>query len=235
MLEAEWKGTYRQGAEMKQVRVVLVDDHPPVRDGLKGGLLRDRGIELAGEAEDGEELFRILATTEVEVVVLDISLPDYSGIELTRILGERHPGVRALVLSMYNRIDYILEALANGARGYMTKESSPYRLAEAVRRVAEGEYYFDQAALEQLVHKAQEQPRSFIDIQDSGYEQLTAREQEVMRLLAQGIPVKRIGQSLYISYRTVENHRTNIYKKLKIKNDAELVHYATRIGVIDFE
>jgi DNA-binding NarL/FixJ family response regulator len=136
---------------------------------------------------------------------------------------------------MYDRIDYILEALANGAIGYMTKETSPSRLAEGVRKVYSGEYYFDQIALEALIRKAQERPQHCVDVKDSGYEQLTAREQEVMRLLAQGIPVKRIAQSLCISYRTVENHRTNLYKKLGLHNDAELVHYATRIGIIDFD
>lgn len=220
---------------METIRVVLVDDHPPVRDGLKASLLRDKNIELVGEAEDGEEMLSILEQTEVDVIVLDISLPDYSGLDLLQVLRDRYPVVQTLVLSMYTRIDYILESLANGARGYMTKETSPGRLAEGVRKVFDGEFYFDQVALEALISKAQESPQRFINIQDTGYEQLTAREQEVMRLLAQGIPVKRIAQSLCISYRTVENHRTNLYKKLKLNNDAELVHYATRIGIIDLE
>jgi DNA-binding NarL/FixJ family response regulator len=218
---------------MSGIRVVLVDDHPPVRDGVKVALQRDNDIIISGEAETVEELREILRNTDIDVVVLDISLPDGSGVELVTQLREQYPLLKIIILSMYSRSDYVLEAVSNGVSGYMTKETSPVRLIDGIKQVLRGEYFFDQVTLEVIIQKALEHPQRFYDVQDHDYESLTAREQEIMRLLAEGLSVKRIAQSLYISYRTVENHRTSIFRKLKVKNAAELVHYATRLGIID--
>lgn len=220
---------------MNAIRVVLVDDHPPVRDGVKVALQRDRDIAVVGEAETGEEMREILQDREVDVVVLDISLPDCSGVDLVSFLREQYPLVKIIVLSMYSRSDYVLEAVSSGVSGYMTKETSPVRLIDGIKQVLQDEYFFDQVTLEVIIQKALEHPQRFYDVQDNAYESLTSREQEIMRLLAEGFSVKRIAQSLYISYRTVENHRTSIFRKLKVKNAAELVHYATRLGIIDLE
>ena len=213
--------------------MVLVDDHPPVRDGVKVALQRDKDIIISGEAETIEELREILRDSEIDVVVLDISLPDGSGVELITQLREQYPLLKIIILSMYSRSDYVLEAVSNGVSGYMTKETSPVRLIDGIKQVLRGEYFFDQVTLEVIIRKALEHPQRFYDVQDNDYESLTAREQEIMRLLAEGLSVKKIAQSLYISYRTVENHRTSIFRKLKVKNAAELVHYATRLGIID--
>jgi len=213
--------------------VVLVDDHPPVRDGVKVALQRDKDIIISGEAETAEELREILRDSDIDVVVLDISLPDGSGVELVTQLREQYPLLKIIILSMYSRSDYVLEAVSNGVSGYMTKETSPVRLIDGIKQVLRGEYFFDQVTLEVIIQKALEHPQRFYDVQDNDYESLTSREQEIMRLLAEGLSVKRIAQSLYISYRTVENHRTSIFRKLKVKNAAELVHYATRLGIID--
>ena len=213
--------------------MVLVDDHPPVRDGVKVALQRDTDIIISGEAETAEELREILRDSDIDVVVLDISLPDGSGVELVTQLREQYPLLKVIILSMYSRSDYVLEAVSNGVSGYMTKETSPVRLIDGIRQVLRGEYFFDQVTLEVIIQKALEHPQRFYDVQDNDYESLTSREQEIMRLLAEGLSVKRIAQSLYISYRTVENHRTSIFRKLKVKNAAELVHYATRLGIID--
>ena len=220
---------------MNEIRAVLVDDHPPVRDGVKAALQRDREIAVVGEAETGEEMRAILQDCEVDVVVLDISLPDSSGVDLVSFLREQYPLVKIIVLSMYSRSDYVLEAVSNGVSGYMTKETSPVRLIEGIKQVLRGEYFFDQVTLEVIIQKALEHPQRFYDVQDNAYESLTSREQEIMRLLAEGFSVKKIAQNLYISYRTVENHRTSIFRKLKVKNAAELVHYATRLGIIDLD
>lgn len=218
---------------MSPIRVVLVDDHPPVRDGVKLALQRDKDIIISGEAETVEELREILRDSDIDVVVLDISLPDGSGVELTIQLREQYPLLKIIILSMYSRSDYVLEAVSNGVSGYMTKETTPVRLIDGIKQVLRGEYFFDQVTLEVIIQKALEHPQRFYDVQDNDYESLTAREQEIMRLVAEGLSVKKIAQSLYISYRTVENHRTSIFRKLKVKNAAELVHYATRLGIID--
>ena len=220
---------------MSGIRVVLVDDHPPVRDGVKVALQRDKDIIISGEAETVEELSEILRDSDIDVVVLDISLPDGSGVELITQLREQYPLLKIIILSMYSRSDYVLEAVSNGVSGYMTKETSPVRLIDGIKQVLRGEYFFDQVTLEVIIQKALEHPQRFYDVQDNAYESLTSREQEIMRLLAEGFSVKRIAQNLYISYRTVENHRTSIFRKLKVKNAAELVHYATRLGIIDLD
>lgn len=220
---------------MSTIEVVLIDDHPPVRDGVKAALQKDSEIVIAGEGETGEELFDILDKRKADVVLLDISLPDSSGIDLISTIRSKYPLVKIIILSMYSRSDYVLEAISNGVNGYVTKETSPVRLINGIKQVMNNEYYFDQVTLEVIIHKALEHPQRYYDVKDEAYESLTAREQEIMRLLAEGFSVKKIAQSLFISFRTVENHRTSIFRKLNVKNAAELVHYATRLGIIDLE
>ncbi len=214
--------------------MVLVDDHPPIREGIKSAFRKSDHISIVAEAESGESLEDILEETAVDVVVLDVSLPDRSGIDILNSLRNRYPRVKVIMLSMHSRADYILESLQAGAAGYMTKETSPALLVDGIRKVEAGEYFFDTIAMEAIVQKALEHPQRYYDIEDEAYETLTAREQEVMRLLAEGFSVKRVAQSLSISYRTVENHRTSVFRKLDVKNLAELVHYAEKLGVIDF-
>lgn len=220
---------------MGTIEVVLIDDHPPVRDGVKAALQKDSEIVIAGEGETGEELFDILEKRKVDVVLLDISLPDSSGIDLISMIRSKYPLVKIIILSMYSRSDYVLEAISNGVNGYVTKETSPVRLINGIKQVMNDEHYFDQVTLEVIIHKALEHPQRYYDVKDEAYESLTAREQEIMRLLAEGFSVKKIAQSLFISFRTVENHRTSIFRKLNVKNSAELVHYATRLGIIDLD
>jgi len=220
---------------MAAIEVVLIDDHPPVRDGVKAALQKDSQIVIVGEGESGEELFEILKQRKVDVIILDISLPDSSGIDLISTIRSQYPLVKIIILSMYSRSDYVLEAISSGVNGYVTKETSPMRLIEGIKQVCKGEYHFDQVTLDVIIHKALEHPQRFYDVKDEAYESLTAREQEIMRLLAEGFSVKKIAQSLFISFRTVENHRTSIFRKLNVKNAAELVHYATRLGIIDLE
>jgi DNA-binding NarL/FixJ family response regulator len=221
------------GSMARAIRVFLVDDHPPVRDGIKSALLRSESIQVVGEAECGGELVRLLAAISVDIVVLDISLPDISGIELLHHIREKYPVVKVIVLSMYNRTDYIIEALQAGAKGYISKETSPIKLIEGIRMVYNDEFFFDKIAMATVVNKALEHPQRYYDVEDNAYESLTSREKEVMRLLAEGFAVRRIAQSLSISHRTVENHRTSLFRKLKVKNAAELVHYAQRLGIIE--
>ncbi len=218
----------------KALRVILVDDHPPVRDGIKSAFMQTDTLRIVAEAESAERLEELMAEVPTDVVVLDVSLPDRSGIDVLHTLLTHYPTVKVIMLSMYSRTDYIVESLHAGAVGYMTKETSPLELIEGIRKVHRGEYFFDKTAMQALVQKALEHPRRYYDIEDKVYERLTAREQEIMRLLAEGFSVRRVAQSLSISYRTVENHRTSIFRKLNVKNLAELVHYAKRLGVIDF-
>ncbi|MFO7850532.1 MAG: response regulator transcription factor [Spirochaetia bacterium] len=219
----------------KAIRVILVDDHPPLVDGIKSALNHTDTVSVVGEAGTGQELEQLLSETGVDVVVLDLSLPDRSGIDLVYMMQDRYPSIEVIILSMYNRSDYILESVRAGALGYMTKESPPAKLIEGIHAVCKGEYFFDQVSLKTVIERALEHPRRYYDIEDKAYEKLTGREQEIMRLLSEGFQVRRIAQNLSISYRTVENHRSSIFRKLKVNNLAELVHYAKKLGIIDFE
>jgi DNA-binding NarL/FixJ family response regulator len=226
---------------MEKIGVFLVDDHPAIRDGVRSALMRSGRVEIVGEADDGIGLMSSLdkleknSKVQPELILLDISLPDGSGIDLIEKILLRLPKVKVLMLSMYNRIDYIVESLRNGAMGFVSKEASSDRIAEGIVRVMAGEYFFDGIALEAIVVKMLENGYKIVDVSDAAYETLTAREQEIMRLLSQGCSVRKISQMLFISSKTVENHRTSIFRKLNIGNSAELVHYATRIGLIDID
>ncbi|MFP4179519.1 MAG: response regulator [Spirochaetaceae bacterium] len=219
----------------KAIRVMLVDDHPPLLDGIKSALNHTNTIEIAGQAGTGQQFEQLLTETEADVAVLDLSLPDRSGIDLMYMIQDRYPSMEVIILSMYNRADYIMESVQAGALGYMSKETPPVKLIEAIQSVYRGEYFFDQVSLKTVIDKALESPRRYYDIEDKAYEKLTGREQEIMRLLSEGFPVRRIAQNLSISYRTVENHRSSIFRKLRVSNLAELVHYAQKLGIIDFE
>ena len=146
---------------MAEIKVVLIDDHPPVRDGVKAALQRDSEIEIAGEGETGEDLFEILEKRKVDLIVLDISLPDSSGLDLISTIRGKYPLVKIIILSMYSRSDYVLEAISNGVHGYVTKETSPLRLINGIKQVMNDEYYFDQVTLEVIIHKALEHPQRY--------------------------------------------------------------------------
>jgi DNA-binding NarL/FixJ family response regulator len=140
-----------------------------------------------------------------------------------------------MILSMHSKIDYIVEAFQAGATGYVVKESASERLAQGIAAVTAGEYYLDSSISQEVVAKLMQSPVKEAKVSDSGYSKLTSREQEIMRMLAEGIPKSQIADRLCISIKTVENHRTNIMRKLNIHNAMELVRYAARLGLIDID
>lgn len=216
-------------------RVLLVDDHPLFRAGLRASLTARPGYEVVGEAGSVAEALRLIRELAPDVVLLDISLPDGSGLEVLRRLEgtDRHP--RVLVVSMHARIDCIAESFRAGALGYIVKESAASQLLQGLEAVARGEQYLDNAVAPQVLLRLGDYAVRRSRGQDPAYGSLTRREQQVLRLLAEGRSVSDIGAALYISRKTVENHRANICGKLNLKNLAELVHYAARMGLIELE
>ena len=213
--------------------VLIVDDHPFFRKGLKSLLTKQSSYEVVGEAGNGEEGLRKAKEMRPDLVIMDIALPDVSGIEVTRKIRELLSETRVVVLSMHLKIDYITKAFRAGATGYVTKEAATERLLECLESVSEGEYFMDPSLSHAVVENLMKFPEDEVRVDDEGYDALTRREKEVMCLLAEGFSTKEIAEKLFISRKTVENHRSNIFSKLDLHSTLELIRYAAKFGLID--
>ncbi len=218
-----------------KTRIVIVDDHPLFREGIKTIIAHNGRFEVIAEAGTGREGFDKCRDLKPDLVLLDISLPDENGMEVARQIRHHLPRTRIVILSMHAKIDYIVEAFQAGATGYVVKESAAERLAQAIDAVAAGEYFLDSSISHEVVAKLMKSPAKEAKVSDAGYGQLTAREQEIMRMLAEGATKADIADRLCLSVKTVENHRANIMRKLDIHSAMELVRYAARLGLIDVD
>lgn len=218
---------------MAAKRLLIVDDHPLFREGLKAILRRDTGLAVVAEAGSVLEALQVAKETRPDVALIDISLPDRSGIHLARELRSMLPKLTILVVSMHTKADYVVEAVKAGANGYVTKDAAADRLLEALRQVERGAFYLDPAISQDVSRElllGQQQP----DSQDSSaYGSLTLREREVMRMVVEGLTTKEVAEALTISVKTAEHHRCNLMKKLGLQNSVELVRYASKLGLID--
>jgi len=214
--------------------IVIIDDHPLFREGLKTIIARNQSFEVVGEAGNGREGLKLATELKPDLVILDISLPDKNGIDLARTMREKLDA-KIMIVSMHAKIDYITRAFQAGATGYVVKESATERLLLGLDAVSRGEYFLDSAISHQVVSRLMEFPEKEAKITDGAYRALTPREQEVMRLIAEEYSSKEIAEKLFISPKTVENHRANIMTKLDLHSTLELIRYAARLGLIDVE
>ncbi|UCH22144.1 MAG: response regulator transcription factor [Deltaproteobacteria bacterium] len=215
--------------------IVIVDDHPLFREGLRSIISRNTGYKVVGEAGTGREGLELALALKPDLILIDISLPDKSGITLTREIRCRLSETRVLIISMHSKIDYIAEAFQAGATGYVVKESASNGLLRGLETVTKGDYFLDSSLSHAVVENLLNFPIKEARIRDDDYGSLTPREQEIMRLLAEGFSNKEIAKKLFISPKTVENHRSNIMGKLGLHSTIELVRYAARLGLIDVD
>jgi DNA-binding NarL/FixJ family response regulator len=209
------------------VRVLVVDDHPMWRDGVARDL-EEAGCQVVGTAGDGAAAVRIAHATTPHVVVMDLQLPELSGVEATRQIITAHPRTRVLVLSASGEPDDVLEAVKAGATGYLVKSASSAELLDAVQRTAVGEPVFT-AGLAGLVLGEFRRMAAIGPVEDDV--KLTERETEVLRLVAKGLTYKQIAERLFLSHRTVQNHVQNTLNKLQLHTRYELVRYALQKGL----
>ncbi len=212
------------------MQVVLADDHPIVRRGLRSLLETEPGLSIAGEAADGLEALRLCEEVRPDILIVDIGMPRLNGIDVAARAQKLERPPRTLILSMHSDESYIIRALAAGARGYLLKESTDEDLLPAIRAVAAGRPFFSPAVASVLMEDYIRQLTSR-GLSDS-HHLLTDREKEVLQLLAEGASNKEVATVLDLSVSTVETHRANLMQKLNLHNTAEIVLYAVRKGII---
>ncbi|MDX9925258.1 MAG: response regulator transcription factor [Ignavibacteriaceae bacterium] len=202
------------------MKVILVDDFELIRDGLKKVILKEKDIEIVGEAGSAEELFDLLQTTKVDIIILDIALPGRSGLDIIKDVLFQQPDVKILILSMHPEDRMAVTALRAGASGYVTKAMASKTVVEALRKIQEGRRYISSSLAEYLAQELN------ADYEKPLHETLSTREFEVMKLIAEGKPVREIAELLFISVNTVTSYRSRIMEKMRMKTNAEIIRYA---------
>lgn len=209
------------------IRIVIADDHAIVREGLKRIVTSAEDMVVVGEAADGTQVMQQVRGNDFDVLVLDLSMPGRSGMELIKLVHSEKPKLRILVLSMHEELQYAVRAIKSGASGYLTKESAPLQLIHVLYKVASGGAFISSDVAEQLALG------SMLSGSSAMHERLTDREFEVFRLIAIGMSVTEIAGRLNLSAKTISTHKANLMQKMNLQNQSELIRYAIRHGVTE--
>jgi DNA-binding NarL/FixJ family response regulator len=215
---------------MQKIKVLIVDDHTLVRDGIRALLALVADVRVVGEAGNGKEALEKVRKLAPDVVLMDLAMPIMSGLESTRRIRKRFPGTKVLALTQYEDREYIVPTIEAGARGFVSKTAAFTELASAIQAVYQGESFLSPIAAAAVVEECQQKVSA--EGETDSYQSLTDREREMLKLVAEGYTAREIADMLVISVRTVETHKTNLMKKLNIRNKADLIRFAIRKGII---
>lgn len=215
-----------------EIRIMVTDDHQIVLDGIKSLINRIPGFKLVAEAHNGREALDLLKHLHVDVCLMDLDMPEMNGMEATALIKEKYPVVKVLVLTMHNEKALINKVMESGASGFVLKNSTQDELMEAIKKVHDGQQYFSAEVTMTLLSKTEHRTSSNLQT-PVDLSQLTERETEILRLIAEGYSNKEIGERLFISHRTVDTHRTNLMKKLGVHNIAGLIKFAMKAGLVN--
>lgn len=215
---------------MSDIRVLLVDDHALVREGIRLLLDKIEWVECVGEAKDGHEAIDRIEATRPHVVLLDISMPGMNGLETLLRIGKKHPEVRVIILSMHASEEYVYQALAGGAAGYFLKDSGTEELGAAIQAVFRGDIYLSSSVSRSVISTYVR--RRGVSVRPDPFDILTSRQREILQLIAESHSTKGIARKLGISVKTVETHRAKLMARLKIRDVAGLVRYTIRTGLV---
>ncbi len=214
---------------MNRIKVLIVDDHAILRDGIKALLSLNDDFEIVGEASEGKEAIDKAGELEPDVIVMDIGMPSMDGLEATSRIKKKNSKVKVLVLTQHDNKEYILSAVKAGVSGYIPKKALGSDLVSAIRSVFRGDSFLYPSATSALIEGYLRQ------VEDEPYDRLTEREREVLKLIAEGYTSREIADMLFINLKTVLGHRTKLMEKLDIHNRSELIKYALRRGLINMD
>ncbi len=219
----------------RKMRILSIDDHPLFREGIKAIIQNDSRYDVIGEAGTANQGLELARELRPDLAVVDVSLPDLSGFDLIRDMLKFSPDTRILMLSMHSKVDYIVKAFQAGASGYLTKESAADMLINGIEHTLKGNYFMDTSVSQEVVKKLAELPDKKPVAAVKGYDALTSREQEIMVLVTRGFSSQKIADKLFISPKTVQNHRSRIMHKLNVSNVLDLTRHAVKLGLVDLD
>ena len=211
---------------MKLITILLADDHDVVRRGMKMLLEDEEGIQVVGEALDGLDAIEKVKMLMPNVVILDLTMPKMNGIEAAKILSEEYPEVKILIFSMHHNKEYIVKSVENGANGYLLKDTGKDELLRAIKVVSEGRKYFPPEISEVIIDELLAKTSGIQEENRPIFEKITPKEKQILGMIVQGYNSREMADKLFLSIRTVDNHRANMMKKVKAKNTADLVKMA---------
>ena len=219
-------------SEQKQYRILVADDHVLIRYGIKNIIKKNDQFAVVGEVNNGKQLMSFLEDSEIDLIILDISMPDIGGMEAIGLVKNKYPWIKILMLTMHKNKQYFYNAMAAGADGYLMKDDSDEELLVAITKVLNGKNYISPHMTDDF---ADDVINMYRNERRTPFQELTKREKEILQLVVQGFTSKQMAEQLNLSQRTIDHHRSNLLRKFNRKNSVDLVNYAVRNGFVTSE